>query len=564
MKSTTNRVFVLLALLTALLMPGLAQADIKDAKTATLKITKAGAGDATISSSPAGIDCGAACRANFKPKSSVVLTAAAAAGSVFKGWEGACKGTATTCTVTLKESQNVTAISALLPITLSVAKTGTGTGTVTSLPTGIDCGNVCSLTYSRNFAAHHEGSGERKEKKREEEEDDDHRFKPAALITLTAIPAAGSTFSGWSGACVGAAATCTVTMDQAQNVNADFALMQMTLSVAKTGTGTGAITSSPAGINCGNTCNGVYDWNTPVTLTATPTIDSTFTGWSGACSGTSATCTVTMDQAQNAGAGFAPTQKTLSIAKIGSGAGTVTSSPAGIDCGANCSVAYPPNTLVTLTAAAAPGSSFSGWLGACTGTATTCTVTLSQTQTVSSTFSVPAVTVHQSDPNGNPTQITDALGRVRQYQFDALNQPVRQWEPHPTVIGSTLGQIDTTYDALGQITRVTDPRNLATLYNVDSLGNRLQQASPDSGITDASHDAAGNLKIRPMPVAKSPAIATTPSTVSTGSLMTTKPSATTGTTAPTASVACAVSPTTTPSRVTATIATAASPPKPRP
>jgi YD repeat-containing protein len=126
----------------------------------------------------------------------------------------------------------------------------------------------------------------------------------------------------------------------------------------------------------------------------------------------------------------------------------------------------------------------------------TCAVTLSQTQTVGSTFSVPAVTVYQSDPNGNPTQITDALGRIRQYQFDALNQPVRQREPHPTVIGSTLGQINATYDDLGQITRVTDPRNLTTLYSVDGLGNRLQQASPDSGITEASHDTAGNLKTR--------------------------------------------------------------------
>jgi YD repeat-containing protein len=107
-----------------------------------------------------------------------------------------------------------------------------------------------------------------------------------------------------------------------------------------------------------------------------------------------------------------------------------------------------------------------------------------------------AVTTYQYDPNGNLTQITDPLGRVRQYQFDALNQPVRQLEPDPTVIGNTLGQIDTSYDNQGQVTGVTDPRNLITNYNVDSLGNLLKRTSPDTGITDAGYDAAGNLKTR--------------------------------------------------------------------
>ncbi|MFI3158437.1 MAG: RHS repeat-associated core domain-containing protein, partial [Methylococcaceae bacterium] len=62
--------------------------------------------------------------------------------------------------------------------------------------------------------------------------------------------------------------------------------------------------------------------------------------------------------------------------------------------------------------------------------------------------------------------------------------------------GSTLGQIDTTYDSLGQVTGITDPRNLATTYTVDSLGNLTQQTSPDTGSTDANHDAAGNLSTR--------------------------------------------------------------------
>jgi len=591
MNSTTKAVFVPAVLLLATLFAtGLAQADdkthapIEDNKTSELKITKAGTGNATIISSPVGIDCGTTCRAEFKAKSNVTLTATVATGSIFKSWGGACKGTAATCIVTLKEAQSVTAITELLPITLNVTKTGSGIGTVTSVPAGIDCGITCSAIYSPKLAAYYDDS--RKSREHEDSDgddghkhDDDDHGKPAALVTLTATPATGSTFQGWSDACTGIAATCTVTMDQTksvsarftlmqmtlsvtktgtgtggtitslqtgidcgtscsgiydwgsqvtlaatpatgstfngwsgacsgtattctvtmdrtQNVSADFAPMQMTLTTAKTGNGTGTITSSPAGIDCGAACSGIYDWSTQVTLTATPATGSTFKGWTGACSGTATTCTVAMDQAQNITADFAPAFKTLSLSTAGSGTGTITSSPAGINCGATCSADFPTNTQVTLSAAAATGSTFQGWFGACTGSATTCTVTLSQAKSVNATFSAPAITSYQYDANGNLTQVTDPLGRVRKYQFDALNQPTRQLEPHPTVIGSTLGQIDTTYDSLGQVTAVTDPRNLTTHYNIDSLGNLNQQTSPDTGITAADHDPAGNLKTR--------------------------------------------------------------------
>ena len=59
-----------------------------------------------------------------------------------------------------------------------------------------------------------------------------------------------------------------------------------TLSVNKAGTGTGVVTSSPAGINCGSDCSESYNSGTSITLTATPDASSTFTGWSGACTGT--------------------------------------------------------------------------------------------------------------------------------------------------------------------------------------------------------------------------------------------------------------------------------------
>lgn len=74
-----------------------------------------------------------------------------------------------------------------------------------------------------------------------------------------------------------------------------------TLTVSKSGTGT--VTSSPAGINCGATCSASYNSGTSVTLTATAAAGSTFTGWSGACTGTGS-CIVTMSAAKSVTATF--------------------------------------------------------------------------------------------------------------------------------------------------------------------------------------------------------------------------------------------------------------------
>jgi len=76
----------------------------------------------------------------------------------------------------------------------------------------------------------------------------------------------------------------------------------------------------------------------------------------------------------------------LTVVKAGTGTGTVTSTPAGINnCGATCAASFPLNTSVTLTASAASGSTFSYWGGACAGT-TTCTVTMDMSKNVSAFF----------------------------------------------------------------------------------------------------------------------------------------------------------------------------------
>lgn len=159
-----------------------------------------------------------------------------------------------------------------------------------------------------------------------------------------------------------------------------------TLTVTKAGTGSGTVTSSPSGINCGSTCSANYSTGTSVTLTAAAASGSTFAGWSGACSGT-ATCTVSMTAARSVTATFNGSGPTfaLTVTKGGTGSGTVTSSPAGINCGSTCSANYSSGTSVTLTATVASGSTFAGWDGACTGTAT-CTVSMTAARSVTATF----------------------------------------------------------------------------------------------------------------------------------------------------------------------------------
>ena len=75
------------------------------------------------------------------------------------------------------------------------------------------------------------------------------------------------------------------------------------LTVTKSGTGSGSVTSTPAGIDCGSTCEANFDDGASVTLTATAASGSTFTGWSGPCTGTG-TCSVTMNEARSVTASF--------------------------------------------------------------------------------------------------------------------------------------------------------------------------------------------------------------------------------------------------------------------
>src|ERR1700683_4192187 len=222
--------------------------------------------------------------------------------------------------------------------TLTVTKAGTGAGTVRSTPAGINCGATCSAS-----------------------------FASGTPITLTATASDGSTFTGWgAGPCEGTG-TCTFTITAGTTVVANFAQStnNFTLAVTKAGTGAGTVRSTPAGINCGATCSASFASGTSITLTATASDGSTFTGWgAGPCEGTG-TCTFTITAGTTVVANFAQSTNnfTLSVNEAGTGQGTVTSSPAGIVCppATTCSASFTSGQVVTLPATAANGTMFAVW-----------------------------------------------------------------------------------------------------------------------------------------------------------------------------------------------------------
>jgi hypothetical protein len=146
-------------------------------------------------------------------------------------------------------------------------------------------------------------------------------------------------------------------------------------------TGAGAVTSDLPGIACPAACSIAWDDGSAVTLAERPGPGQRFTGWSGDCTGTGV-CRVTMSAARNVAARFV---LEVALAVRVTGAGVVTSAPAGISCPRTCTGKYAEGATVRLIAKAKPGSRFAGWAGACSGKGA-CTVRLAGSRTVRAIF----------------------------------------------------------------------------------------------------------------------------------------------------------------------------------
>jgi YVTN family beta-propeller protein/parallel beta-helix repeat protein len=294
----------------------------------------------------------------YNAGSSVTVRAIPAADSVFKGWGGACAGTAPTATVVMNGNRACTATFDLNRHVLTVSKPGNGSGTVTSLPAGIACGATCTQTImDRN------------------------------PVTLSAVASSGSIFAGWGGACAGTA-PCSLTINGTTSVAASFMTAQQALTVAKSGNGSGTVTGDK-GVIAWQGVNGraSHAYNTVVKLTAAPAVGSEFNGWTGACSGMDPVCAVTMNDAQSVTAAFKLTMQELTVVLQGPGSGVVTLDQGPLSWNANVGTArFEYGTELTLRAQADSGSQLVGWSGAEPGVGDTATLTLLGRSEVTAVF----------------------------------------------------------------------------------------------------------------------------------------------------------------------------------
>lgn len=168
----------------------------------------------------------------------------------------------------------------------------------------------------------------------------------------------------------------------AANVVAD------SLTVTKSGSGASSANVTVGAAVCNATsCANFGSNGAVVALTANPS-STVFGGWTGACTGTQLTCSVTINGKTAVNAEF---KKVFTLSVGRSNPGTVTATPNGIDralnCGGNCSAKFADGTAVTLTATPPAGKTFVNWSNGCSGTSPTCTVTITKDTSVQAVFS---------------------------------------------------------------------------------------------------------------------------------------------------------------------------------
>ncbi len=296
------------------------------AKTYTLSITSS---NATVTKSPL--------KALYSHGDTVQLSVAPNTGYSFVNWSGGLTGSANPATVTMDGNKAIAAVCALNTYSLTV---NAANGSVTRSP------DQASYDYN-------------------------------ASVTLNAVPAAGYTFTGWSGNLSGTANPATLTMNAAKTVTANFASLSYALAVSANN---GSVAVSPA--------KSTYQYGEVVTLTATAASGYYFTGWSGTLSGSENPVTITIDGDESVTAQCA--LKTYSLT-VNAANGSVARSPS--------QSTYPNNQTVTLTATPAEGYTFTGWSGSLSGSANPATITMTDNKTITANFSANTYSLSVTAPN---------------------------------------------------------------------------------------------------------------------------------------------------------------------
>ncbi|MEI8082221.1 MAG: RCC1 domain-containing protein, partial [Actinomycetes bacterium] len=317
---------------------------------------------------PSFIDCASrACSTDFAKGKAVRLTAKAAPGAEFAGWEGACTGGDDDCVVRLDDSTTVRAAFRFPEhhtLTVEFAGDSDGIGwpavwadTGNGLPTPCGSPSGCQVVVSNG-----------------------------ASIVLRAVPGPENTFENWADACTGTGDSCVISMDRDRRVVANMPLRPtVRITAALAGNAPGSVEDADSGLWCRtpedparpNRCSVNVPRGTALSLDATPLITGdTVVG--GACATMASPCVITPRRSLTFTTVFrAASGHAVTVRVLGTGKGQVVGP--GITCGRDCTSdgALPAPYAASYAATPATGSFFVRWEGpVCHGDNATCVASM--------------------------------------------------------------------------------------------------------------------------------------------------------------------------------------------
>jgi hypothetical protein len=346
-------------------------------------LTVSFSGEGRVTSSQQGvIDCGTNCWTSFSGGGHVTLNAAPASGFVFDGWAGDCSGTGS-CDVAVTDLRSVVAVFKR-----------------SSIP-----GGTSTLTIVNNEPGSGQGKGRIRISWPGHSEDcnsdacDISGVPNGVRVKIQPLPGPNTVVENYGGACTGTAQQCTIVLNDDAGVTTSFqnaAALTTSYGLNLTRSTGGSVQSVPPGIDCGGEtgCKAAFKRNIAVRLTTNAATGYTFGGWSGDCSGTTG-CSVSMNVSRTISAAFRAIRDQLHVVKSGRGIGTITTDPAGIQCGEVCTYSFRRTSSVTLRATPNPSSRFRTWGGTCAGKKT-CTLTMAAPLELTATFDRCAASVFSS------------------------------------------------------------------------------------------------------------------------------------------------------------------------
>src|SRR3989344_2921911 len=481
----------------------------------TLRLSKGGTGTGTVTSSPAGINCGNTCSTSVAQGTFVNLTASPASGSTFTGWTNCTPNTSNPLTCRVLMSSEMTVIASFSnPLVAADTVNPSAPGSVRI--TGITSNQ---LTISWNVSTDNIGVAGYK------------LFRNGATEPFTTV--LGTAYTDTQLSADTPYSYAVSAYDVAGNDSSLSVISTRTQPTGSTKFSLGSnvqVSSGPLHVRA--TPNGTSRGTQPTyaqgtIISNTPSYAGGLYWWNVTYDLPSVGCTITATQtcrtgwcAENYLIENVVAPYSLVVGKNGNGSGTVTSIPAGINCGGDCTEGYFSPTSVTLTPVVVTGSTFSGWSGACNNVTGNCVVNVNSANVsvtatfvlipiiidtyppiisgISSTSALNGATITWTTDEPSDTQID--YGLTNAYGSNTALSPSLVTTPHTqTIIGLASG---TTYhyrvksrDAAGNLGVSTDQIFTTTLDTIAPTVTAFNLGTPTGLVVPLSFTATDNVGV---------------------------------------------------------------------